>query len=621
MNEVPDSLVDSGVDEVIDQCLQLDSPQSFFMYAGAGSGKTRSLVDALGKLRLRERERLVYKGQRIAVITYTNAARDEILRRIEFDALVDVSTIHSFAWRLIQGFDDEIRAWLKVSLSDSMTKLADAMGRAREANKTYLRNKADFEQKKKRLEALESMLSFHYSPSGTERLRGSLTHQDVIGMAGDFLKKDPLREVLVDLYPVVLIDESQDTHEEVIKALLSVQAYASDRFALGLLGDTMQRIYTHGMPRLECALPGNWARPAKVMNHRSAERIVRLVNTIRSEVDGQRQRARKDKSGGFARIFITGIGAAKSLELEEEVASRMAEITGDAEWGLGPEQRKTLVLEHRMASRRLGFDGVFGPLYETDTLKTSLLDGVLGPVNFLVNDVLPIVDAGLSGDEFTLVDSIRTRSPMFDHRTLAGRADQLGAIRAAGDGARRLIEQVRDRDPTLRAVISGLKESGLLDVPNPLRDALNTPELDDEAAPEGDRPSQELHAWRRVLQAPFSQIRALALYARGLSPFDTHQGVKGLEFPRVLVVISDDEANGFTFSYDKVLGIKAADKDAEKEAGGGDSQRAQTRRLLYVTCSRAEHSLALMVYAQNPRAVCDEVIRKGWFNADEVVII
>ena len=516
MNELPDSLVDKDVDEVIDQCLHLNAPHSFFMYAGAGSGKTNSLVEALGKLRLRERERLMYKGQRIAVITYTNAARDEILRRIEFDALIDVSTIHSFAWRLIQGFDDEIRTWLKVSIADSMAKLADAMGRARGANKTYLKNKADFERKEKRLEALDSMLSFHYSPSGTERLQGSLTHQEIIGMAGDFLQKDPLRAVLVDLYPVVLIDESQDTHEEVMQALLSIQAHASDRFALGLLGDTMQRIYSHGMPRLECAIPGDWARPAKVMNHRSAERIVRLVNTIRSEVDGQQQRARKDKPDGFARLFITGLGAANSLELEEGIACKMAEITGDAEWRLGAEHRKTLVLEHRMASRRLGFDDVFGPLYETDTLKTSLLEGVLGPVNFLVDDVLPIVEAGLSGDEFAIVDSVRTRSPLFDRKALAGRADQLEAIRAAGDGARQLIEQLRDRDPALREVIGGLRDNGLLAVPEALLQALDVQEPDEGTAPEGDRAAQELHAWRRVLEAPFSQVRAMSLYARGL---------------------------------------------------------------------------------------------------------
>lgn len=621
MNELPDSLVDKWVDEVIDQCLHLDAPRSFFMYAGAGSGKTRSLVEALGKLRLRERERLVYRGQRIAVITYTNAARDEILRRIEFDELVDVSTIHSFAWRLIQGFDDEIRQWLKASIEESMAKLADAMARARGVNKTYLKNKADYERKEKRLKTLDSMQSFNYSPSGTERLRGSLTHQEVIDMAGNFLQKDPLRGVLVDLYPVILIDESQDTHEEMMEALLSIQAYAGGRFALGLLGDTMQRIYTHGMPRLEAAVPGDWARPVKVMNHRSAERIVRLVNNIRAEVDGQRQRPRVDKPGGFARLFITGLGAANSLELEEEIARNMADITGDAKWGHGPEQRKTLVLEHRMASRRLGFDDVFGPLYETETLRTSLLDGVLGPVNFLVDDVLPIVAAGLSGDEFELVDSVRTRSPLFDVKALAGRADQLDAIRAAGDGAHRLSEQLLGRDPPLREVISGLRDSGLLAIPHALLNALDMQELDDEALLEGDRAAQELLAWHRVLRAPFSQVRAMALYARGLSAFDTHQGVKGLEFPRVLVVISDDEANGFTFSYEKVFGVKAVDKDVEKEAVGGDSQRAQTRRLLYVTCSRAERSLALMVYAQNPEAVRDELIRKEWFSADEIVLI
>ncbi|WP_043694405.1 UvrD-helicase domain-containing protein [Luteibacter sp. 9133] len=621
MSEFSDGMVDDGVDEVIDRCLHLDAPQSFFMYAGAGSGKTRSLVEALGKLRRRERDRLVYRGQRIAVITYTNAARDEILRRIEFDPLIDVSTIHSFAWRLIQGFDDEIRAWLKASIAESMAELQDKMQRARGINKTFLKNRADFERKEKRLNALDDMVSFHYSPSGTELKRGSLTHQEVIGMAGAFLRMAPLRDVLVDLYPVVLIDESQDTHADVMEALLAVQAHAGDRFVIGLLGDTMQRIYMQGIEKLEAVVPQDWARPAKVMNHRSRERIVRLVNTIRAEVDDQRQRARQDKPGGDARLFITGYGAAKSLELEEEVAHRMAEVTGDAEWGLGSQHRKTLVLEHRMASRRLGFDEVFGPLYETETLKTSLLDGVLGPINFLVDDVLPIVEAGLSGDDFALVDCIRTRSPLFDGKALAQRADQLAAIRAAGEGARRLTELMRDHDPVLKEVIAGLRDSAFLEVPQALLLALNAGDPDDEARADGDRVAQELYAWRRVMTAPFSQVRAMALYARGLSPFDTHQGVKGLEFPRVLVVISDNEANGFTFSYDKVLGVKAVDRDAEKEAGGGDSQRAQTRRLLYVTCSRAEESLAIVIYADDPAAVRAEAIRKKWFTDDEIVLL
>jgi DNA helicase-2/ATP-dependent DNA helicase PcrA len=43
----PDDVVDAHVDAEIAQCLNLESPKSFFLFAGAGSGKTRSLVEAL----------------------------------------------------------------------------------------------------------------------------------------------------------------------------------------------------------------------------------------------------------------------------------------------------------------------------------------------------------------------------------------------------------------------------------------------------------------------------------------------------------------------------------------------------------------------------------------------
>lgn len=41
----------SDVDEEIYSCLDLDNPKSFFLFAGAGSGKTRSLVEALRRFR------------------------------------------------------------------------------------------------------------------------------------------------------------------------------------------------------------------------------------------------------------------------------------------------------------------------------------------------------------------------------------------------------------------------------------------------------------------------------------------------------------------------------------------------------------------------------------------
>ena len=40
------------------------------------------------------------------------------------------------------------------------------------------------------------------------------------------------------------------------------------------------------------------------MNHRCPIRIIKLINKIRSEVDGQEQEGRSDKEQGHVRIFI-----------------------------------------------------------------------------------------------------------------------------------------------------------------------------------------------------------------------------------------------------------------------------------------------------------------------------
>lgn len=42
-----DDKFDSEADKTILACLNVEKPRSFFLYAGAGSGKTRSLVEAI----------------------------------------------------------------------------------------------------------------------------------------------------------------------------------------------------------------------------------------------------------------------------------------------------------------------------------------------------------------------------------------------------------------------------------------------------------------------------------------------------------------------------------------------------------------------------------------------
>ncbi len=116
-----------------------------------------------------------------------------------------------------------------------------------------------------------------------------------------------------------------------------------------------------------------------------------------------------------------------------------------------------------------------------------------------------------------------------------------------------------------------------------------------------------------------TQVERYDIYVQRVSQFGTHQGVKGLEFPRVLVVINDEEARGFLFAYDKFFGTKAKSKaDHENEAVGKETSLDRTRRLFYVTCSRAEKSLAVVYYAPDPTQARDAILQSGWFQPDEV---
>ena len=91
---------------------------------------------------------------------------------------------------------------------------------------------------------------------------------------------------------------------------------------------------------------------------------------------------------------------------------------------------------------------------------------------------------------------------------------------------------------------------------------------------------------------------------------------------QVRIVIDDEEARGFLFSYEKLFGAKGkSDTDAKNEAEGKETAIDRTRRLFYVTCSRAEQSLAVAAYSANPAAVRETVIRQGWFSEDEVEML
>ena len=617
--------LDDHVDGELRALLSLDRPKSFFVYAGAGSGKTRSLVKVLDYARKAYGRRLRLAGQRIAVVTYTNAACDEIKKRLDFDPVVEVSTIHSFAWALLQGHDSDIREWVRRRLEREIELLEDKQRRGRTAKAAGERARR-IRRNKARLERLEAVIRFVYSPTGDNRGRDALNHDDVINMVADFLMtKSALQSVLVGGFPFLLIDESQDTHAPLIDALLAVQAKYHSKFGVGLLGDTMQRIYGHGKVGLEDAIPEGWRRPTKVMNHRCPQRVVELINRVRADADRQTQRERRDAHGepervGVVRLFLVTLPNHNKRQSEEWVARRMAEITGDHKWD-EQQARKTLILEHHMAARRMDFAELFEALYKVERYRTGLLSGELAPLGLFTKQVLPLIQANRRGDSFGVMTLVRRHSELISPVWLqeAG-SRQLELVRKARAAVEDLLALWSDcTSPKIGTVLETIKRTGLFPVPDvlELEVAASEPAADDGEA-SNDTEDEAEEGWRRVLELPFSQIEQYESYVGGSSSFDTHQGVKGLEFPRVMVII-DDDARGFLFSYDKLFGAaKPTATDRKNVAEGKETSIDRTRRLFYVTCSRAEESLAIVAYSSDPEAVRASVLERGWFAEDEV---
>ncbi len=611
-------------EKIIYSCLNLENPKSFFLFAGAGSGKTRSLVQVLKKFKNENRNLLQINGQKVAIITYTNAASEEIKRRLEYDPAFVVSTIHSFSWELIKPYQIDIREWLRTNLKNEISELEEQESKGRSGTKASIDRIAKIKSKQNRFDRLDLIKKFTYNPNGSNNSRDSLNHSEILKITSEFLfNKNLMQLILVRKYPILLIDESQDTKKELIESFFEVQLKQGSSFTLGLFGDTMQRIYTDGKIDLDVNIPKDWETPTKIINYRCPPRIVTFINKIRADVDTQMQEPYK-KYDGYVRMFI--VDTNKNIikkDIEDTVGTKMSTITGDENWNNIREHVKSLTLEHHMAAKRGGFFEFFEPLYNASSDSTGLLDGTMPGIPFLKNQVLPLYYMMREKNEFEVANIIKEFSPLIDKERLRSSKNQVVNIREADEAVKKFIKLWGanfNNDPTLFDVIKNISENDLFKIPDILSNIISRKDI--EVEDEDDIANKTIEAWEQVLATPFHQLERYSEYISDKSSFGTHQGVKGLEFPRVMIVLDDEEARGFLFSYEKLLGAKELSAaDIKNIAYGKETTLDRTRRLFYVSCSRAEESLAIVAYTKDPRAVNNFAISNNWFNEKEIILL
>lgn len=633
---------DSNVVEEICGYITSSPPRSFFLFAGAGSGKTRTLVEVLRRITgvvphefgSRYAATLRARGQSVRVITFTRNATGVILGRLGENYLTSVSTIHAFAWELIRGFDEDIRdALLHLNELRLLTAQQEARKKVRGESEADRRKYAEIQAE---AEKIRQLGKFIYHPDQNLHGEGALSHADVLEVAAWLLRERPtLQQILEDSHPLVLIDESQDTMKSILDALMHVSASRAGRPAIGLLGDHRQRIYPHGHEDLPSHIPPEWARPALRMNHRSQMRIVKLINDIwDADIQGRTQaktgvaqHARTEKNAGAVRIFVGDSKNSPSAKLQAEraCAEVMAATTQIPAWT--NRDYKTLALEHRLAATRGGFLDVYSALdlLDKDAAAPSTNGDRTGPAM-----VRPLLGALLDLARCILPDGSINE---FSATQLLRRAGALVALPAESSARNSRMNEIQQAvaefasaigrgNVTIREALKPVLEAKLLDADTRLAAAFGdeSPPPDPPAA----RTSEPIEdrrrrGWHALFRSPWTQVALYKQYLEGEAQLATHQVVKGSEFKHVMVVMDDEDAGGFLFAYDKLFGgTPLSDRDRENVAAGKETTIDRTLRLLYVTCSRAQESLALVLWARDPQAALRAISESGWFEPGEI---
>ena len=608
---------DIQVDETLEKCILSTPRKSFFLFAGAGSGKTHSLVLLLKKIRDNIGKDLLLQGKTVAVITFTNAATDEIINRLDYSPIFHISTIHSFVWDVIKHYQTNIKRLYCFYIEEDLKALEKKLEETKnKTSKTYLSNAEKLEYQKERLKKAQTIEKFVYNPNGSNPEYNALKHAEVIKISARMIIENKmLQQIIAQRYPILLIDESQDTKKELVDAFFEIQRSFADIFTLGLLGDQKQRIYADGKENIEDFIPVGWEKPIKRMNYRCAKRIIQLANNIGKDIDlHAEQSPREDAKDGFVRLFVVQQrdGLNKD-EVEQNVMRSMGEQTKDEKWTAIDSEVKVLTLEHMMAARRLGFDSFFAPFNKVSKYQMTFLQGSVSEIEFFTKEVLPIAES-MKGNGRVALEILKKYSPLLSRQETDKPYDLYLKCR---EEAIRVADLVNE-NCSIRVVVDEIIKSQLLIVPDVVRQAymLNPSDI------ENDSVEDELLAWVEVMNLPISMIRSYNDYVNHRSHFDTHQGVKGLEFERVMVIIDDSEAKGFLFSYDKLFGVKdLSETDLKNKENGKETSIERTQRLFYVTCTRAKDSLAVVMYTNNPEKVKTEAISKDWFEENEIIVM
>lgn len=607
--------IQTEADQKVAACI--DKKQSFAVIAGAGSGKTSSLIDALDLVRMNCGAELRKNGQRVACITYTKRAVEVISTRLGHDDLFVVSTLHSFLWGEIKTFTKDIRQALRDYRIPKLIAKAqekDKGGQSKAARKA----REKVAKLSEELGTLDDALSFRYDDAVySNYAEGKISHDDVIDIAGYLLQdKATFRKAFGFRYPFIFVDEAQDTFPIIVEAF-NVVAGSDGLPIVGYFGDPWQQIYEQRASDFQP--PDGGETIEKTENFRSSERVIEFLNTFRKDVEQYPAGRNRGREGS---VQITLVEAedpeAPRRRYSDEQIDRALLRMDHALEGWGWQDRASVIrlfLARQMIARRLGFvrlNRLFTGRYASATTQENYEAGEHFLLKPILTAVWPLVDAHRKGNQRQVVDLLRTIGPAFDIRGM----NKDRSLKEMVDLSGRVVDGLDEiwNNGKLRDVYEYCRDKELIRLSDRLREHLVRDRRDEEY--DEDTHGLEKGDWLcdEYFAMGTEELGAYCDFIQENTAYSTQHGVKGEEYSDVLVVYDDIEAAWNNYSFSKLLTPKTSGDPTE-------SQSRRSEKLAYVSFSRAEENLRILLYTKNPALAKEELLQKGLFVESEISII
>ncbi|MEJ8766060.1 UvrD-helicase domain-containing protein [Oceanobacillus sp. HCA-5259] len=642
--------------------LGIDLSESLVFQSGAGAGKTYALVESLKYIINKYGKSLSKHSQKILCITYTNVAANEMRERLGASHLVKISTIHERIWDLIKDYksqlvdihkeklideistlekkineDDKFRAYremteeekelfkgIMLEQKDNFYKVYSA--KAREVDKVFkpilinipdiLNNKSKFRQTvsaiykitdyKTCLDMIERKQKgfqqvIYNSMYNRDRLhRMQISHDTLLEYGLTLIQKyDLVKQIVIDQYPYILIDEYQDTSRNVIEMMRSLNEYANAinrKLFIGYFGDPVQSIYEYGVGKNLEEIHSNLNSVVKVFNRRSCKEIIDVTNKIRMD-DIIQESIYEDSIGGSVQ-FYNG-----ERDDVNEFINKYLE-----EWDCSEDNPlDCFFLTHKTAANYSGFGDVYEQFSQTkkykmnyNQLTTEMLSNdltKLGEIPRVFYNIIRFIKNIRSGDTpiVQIYDDMEFYKEMtFDElKFVINLLKQIKGI-TLNDYIQSIIKVYKENENAkLRKIIDdtfGMEKITYESFHNYLLVKL-FPDIKDDSYKEAEESISKLLAidissyenWYQYIQKDIGKRKDKVNY-------HTYHSTKGLEFNNVLIIMEKKfgiQQNFFNFYFEHYDNIEDLGKNELIEF-------EQAKNLLYVACSRAIKNLRIL---------------------------